>query len=120
VRIPFSKALTEEGHGGQTYTLTGPALISFYDVAEDLSKTLGREVNYVGISLELSKKFMLHMNLLEWVADALNEYFEAYSEGYGDFTTNEVERLMGRLAASYKKFASAFARVFGGDQSHSW
>ena len=102
------------------YTLTGPAAISFYEVAEAPSEVLGKEVSFFDVPLEVAKKAMLNMCIPEWRADALNEYAKVHSEGYGDFTTNEVERLMGRLAASYKKFASAFARVFGGDQSQSW
>jgi uncharacterized protein YbjT (DUF2867 family) len=31
-----AKVLTEEGHEGAVYTLTGPAAISFYEVAEAL------------------------------------------------------------------------------------
>ena len=35
------------------------------------------------------------MGISEWVADALNEYFRAFSEGLGDFTTRDVEALTG-------------------------
>ena len=44
-----AKILTEDGHQGQTYTLTGPASISFHDVAAGLSKALGKEVRYVDV-----------------------------------------------------------------------
>ena len=46
------KVLTEDGHEGKTYTLTGPASISFHDVAAGLSKAgaiLGKQVNYVDV-----------------------------------------------------------------------
>ncbi len=33
-----AKVLTEDGHEGKAYTLTGPAAISFYDVAQALSE----------------------------------------------------------------------------------
>src|SRR5215212_4755864 len=35
-----AKVLTEEGHEGKAYTLTGPAAITFYDVAQALSAVL--------------------------------------------------------------------------------
>jgi uncharacterized protein YbjT (DUF2867 family) len=60
-----AKVLTEEGHDGEVYTLTGPAAISFYDVAAALSEILGKEVSYVGISLEKAKEAMLSMGLSE-------------------------------------------------------
>src|ERR687889_770285 len=50
-----AKALTEQGHEGKVYTLTGPAAISLHDVAEALSDVLGKEVSYVNISLEKAK-----------------------------------------------------------------
>jgi uncharacterized protein YbjT (DUF2867 family) len=109
-----AKVLTEVGHGGEVYTLTGPAAISFYDVAQTLSEVLGKEVRYVPISLEKAKEAMLSRGIPEWRADALNEYAKAHSEGYSDWTTDDFERLTGHAATSYKKFASDFAQVFRG------
>src|SRR5215208_1640737 len=109
-----AKVLTEEGHEGKTYTLTGPAAISFYDVAETLSEVLGKVVGYIPIPLERAKEAMLNMGIPEWVADALNEYAEAHSDGYSDWTTNDFERLTDHPATSYKEFANDFERAFRG------
>ena len=108
------KVLTEDGHEGKTYTLTGPASISFHDVAAALSKALGKQVNYVDVPLETARKGMISMGLPEWIADAFGEYFTAFGEGYGDFITPDVENIIGRPARSYDTFASDFAQVFGG------
>src|SRR5215213_1255624 len=51
-----AKVLSEEGHQGEVYTLTGPATISFYDVAQELSEILGKDVSYIPISLEKVKE----------------------------------------------------------------
>lgn len=109
-----AKVLTEEGHEDKTYTLTGPAAISFHDVAEALSGVLGKEVSYVSITPERAKEAMLGRSIPEWVADALNEYAKAHSKGYSDWTTDDFERLTGHPATSYSKFASDFERVFRG------
>jgi len=109
-----AKVLTEEGHEGKTYTLTGPAAISFHDVAEALGEVLGKEVTYVPIPQEKAKEAMLGRGIPEWVADALNEYAKAHSEGYSDWTTGDFERLTGHLATSYKEFANDFERAFRG------
>jgi uncharacterized protein YbjT (DUF2867 family) len=109
-----AKVLTEEGHEGEVYTLTGPAAISFYNVAQALSEVLGKEVSYAPIPLEKAKQAMLDMGLSEWRADVLIEYAKAHSEGYSDFTTEEVEQLTGHPATSYKTFANDFERVFRG------
>jgi len=109
-----AKALTEEGHEGKVYTLTGPAAISFYEVAKALSEVLGKEVRYVDISLEDAKRAMLNRGFPEWRVDVLIEYAKAHSEGYSDFTTEDFKQLTGHPATSYKKFASDFERMFRG------
>ena len=107
------KVLTENGHEGKTYTLTGPESITFHDVAAGLSKALGKPVSYVNVPLEAARQGMVGMGLPEWTADAFGEYLTAFSEGYGDFTTPDVENVTGHPARSYETFASDFAEVFG-------
>ena len=108
------KVLTEDGHEGKTYTLTGPASISFHDVAAGLSKALGKQVNYVDVPIDAARQAMISMGLPEWIADAFGKYFEVFSEDYGDFTTPDVEKVTGHPARSYETFARDFAEVFGG------
>ena len=55
------KVLTEDGHEGKTYELTGPASISFHEVAAGLSKALDKEVKYVDVPLEAGTKAMVGM-----------------------------------------------------------
>ena len=100
-----AKVLTEDGHEGKTYNLTGPASISFHDVAAGLSKVLGKEVKYVDVPLEAGREAMVGMGLPEWIADAFGEYFKAFSEDYGDFTTPDVENITARPPRSYETFA---------------
>src|SRR5262245_1114633 len=40
-------ALTEDGHAGQVYEVTGPRLLTFADAATELSRVTGRQVRYV-------------------------------------------------------------------------
>jgi uncharacterized protein YbjT (DUF2867 family) len=109
-----ARVLTEDGHEGKTYTLTGPAAISFYDVAEALSEVLDKEVGYLPIPPEKAKEAMLDRDIPGWMADALNEYAMAHSEGYSDWTTDDVERLTGHPATSYREFATDFQLLFRG------
>ena len=107
------KALTEDGHEGKSYTLTGPSAVSFHEVAAALSEALGKQVDYVNVPLEATRDGMVGLGLGEWFADAMMEYFRAFSDGYGDFATNDVEKVTGNLPRSYKTFARDFAQVFG-------
>ena len=109
-----AKVLTEDGYQGKTYALTGPASISFHDVAAGLSKALDKEVKYVDVPLEAGREAIVGMGLSEWFADAMTEYFRAFSEGLGDFTTSDVEELTGHQARSFETFARDFAQAFSG------
>ena len=111
------KVLTEDGHEGKTYTLTGPAAISFHEVAAGLSKALGKQVNYVNVPIEAAREAMIGIGLPKWTADAFGEYMTAFSEGYGDFTTPDVENVTGHAARSYETFAHDFAEAFGGTRT---
>ena len=109
-----AKVLTEYGHQGQTYTLTGPASISFHEVAATLSRVLSREGKYIDVPPEAAREGMVAMGLSAWFADALNEYFRAFSKGLGDTVTHAVQEVTGHPARSYETFVHDFAEVFGG------
>ncbi len=106
------KVLTEDGHEGKSYNLTGPASISFHDVAAALSQALGKQVNYVNVPLEAAREGMIGMGMSEWFADAMVGVFQTL-RCYGDFTTPDVENVTGHPARSYETFARDFAQVFG-------
>ncbi len=109
------KVLTENGHEGKEYALTGPASISFDDVAAGFTEAIGKQVNYVDVPVEAARQGMINIGLPEWMADALGEYTIAFSEGYGDFTTDDVRSVTGSPARSFDAFARDFAQVFGGE-----
>ncbi len=106
--------LTTKGHESQTYVLTGPALLSFHDVACGLSKALGKEVKYVNVPPEAARAALIGMGLSEWVADAYGKYFENYRKGGSAGPTHDVEKLTGHPPRSYETFARDFAPYFGG------
>jgi uncharacterized protein YbjT (DUF2867 family) len=92
--------LTEEGHAGGQYDLTGPEAISNADVAAKLSTALGRSVNYVDVPDNAVREALLKAGLNPWFADALVGLFEDYrhsgTDGYASAVTDTVERLTGR------------------------
>ena len=81
-------------------------------MAAGLSKALGKHVKYVDVPLEAAREAMLGMGLPEWIADAFPEYFKAFSEGYGDFTTPDVEKVTGHPARSYESPRCSAAQFF--------
>jgi uncharacterized protein YbjT (DUF2867 family) len=105
--------LTSEGHAGQEYVLTGPASISFHDVAAALSAALSKPVQYVDVPLEAGKQAMLALGMPEWITDGFVELLADFSMNWGDRVSPAVEQLTGRPGRSIDEFARDFAAVFG-------
>src|SRR5208282_6251191 len=55
-------------HAGKTYWLTGPELLSNYDVAAVLSKLLGRTITYRELTVEENQDAMIRAGVPEPVA----------------------------------------------------
>ena len=45
-------ALTEDGHEGRLYELTGPRLLTFAEAAAEIAAATGREIAYVPITFD--------------------------------------------------------------------
>ncbi|HLM81808.1 MAG TPA: SDR family oxidoreductase [Terriglobales bacterium] len=107
-----AKALTENGHQGKTYVITGPEALSYDDVARKLSTALGRPVKYVNITPEDFKKSLLGWGIPEFMADGLNEFFAAIRAGYCAVVTNTVEEVAQRKPIRFDNFVRDFADAF--------
>ncbi len=83
-------------------------------MAETLSKVLEKEVKYVNVPPEAAKEGMLGIGMPEWITDGIIELAGALSEGIGDYTTDDFEKMTGHQPNSYETFARDFAQVFGG------
>jgi uncharacterized protein YbjT (DUF2867 family) len=97
-------ALTEPGHAGERYDVTGPAALSYTDVAEMLSTALGRQISYVDAPDEAVRQALRSAGLSEWFAGALVGLYQDYrrsgTDGYAARVTDTVSRLTGRPSRS--------------------
>lgn len=99
-----SVVLTEDGHAGAHYDITGPEALSYYDVASRLSSVWGREIRYVDVADDAVRASLLAVGLDEWFAGALVGLYQDYrrsgTDGYASVMTDTVERLTGVAARS--------------------
>lgn len=89
-------ALTEEGHLGKTYELTGPSAISYEELARTLSDKLGKEVRHQQVPDDDARAAMLGMGMGEWLVGGLVELFEVYRAGYASGVQSGVTDASGR------------------------
>jgi uncharacterized protein YbjT (DUF2867 family) len=106
-------ALTEDGHEGRTYVLTGPRAITYEQVAEDLSRATGRSVEFVDIPDEAARQGMLEQGMPEFLVDFLVGMFQALRDGMAAETTDTVRELTGREPRDFADFAREHAALFG-------
>lgn len=101
-------ALTEEGHGGELYEVTGPRPMSFAEMAAELSRAAGREIRHVPIGFD-----EFHANIArsggEFVADVFTAIARETLDGRNAHATDGVMRALGRGPRDFADFARGAA-----------
>lgn len=106
-------ALTEPGHEGKTYTLTGPQALSYGEVASVLGQVAGKPVEYVPVSSEQSRQSLLQLGVPPWLADRLVELDEqVYAKGYAAVVSPDIEQVTGRPARRFADMAAEHRELF--------
>jgi uncharacterized protein YbjT (DUF2867 family) len=103
-------ALTDEGHSGKVYELTGPEALSYSQAADELSQILGKKIVYPAPSPQEYKQTLLGSGAPEFVADYMIEITDLVRQGHAARTTDHVEQLLGRRPHSFRQ---ASERIFG-------
>jgi len=102
-------ALTQPGHAGELYELTGPRLLTLAEVAEALSTATGRTIQYRPVP---------HDAFVQGVADAgapqdvlwmLDYLFATVLDGRNAYLTDGVQRALGRAPKDFADFAKEMA-----------
>jgi uncharacterized protein YbjT (DUF2867 family) len=104
--------LTQPGHDGKTYVLSGPAAVTYEEIAADVSEAIGKKVTYVPITPEQFLDGLTSTGVPQWMASGLGELYALYRTGAGATVTNEVEALAGRPAIPFAQFARDYAGAF--------
>lgn len=99
------KSLTEKGHEGKVYDITGPQALSFHEVAAVLSKVLGKTVEYVPVPNEAAKQGMLQAGMPPWNAAAVAEIMSVFATGKYAFVTSTVEEVTSHKPITFEQFA---------------
>ncbi|GAB5483219.1 MAG: NAD(P)H-binding protein [Parasphingorhabdus sp.] len=102
-------ALTEAGHGGQIYEVTGPRLMTMADVATDLSRATGRQIDYIDIPHEAFIAEITNSGAPKDVVWILDYLFSTILDGRNAHLTNGVERALGRTPKDFADYAREIA-----------
>lgn len=109
-----AKVLTEPGHESKSYDITGPEALTHADMADQLSKAVGKTIKYLDVPPDDMRKALLGFGMPAWQADGLVEDYDHYRRGEATMVTQTVRDITGREATSFFQFAKDYAGRFLG------
>jgi len=105
-------ALTQAGHEGATYTLTGPEAITHSQIAAAVTAAVGRTVRFIDVPPEAFADSIREL-LPPWQVDGLLEDYAHYRRGEAAAVSPAVAQITGTAARSIEQFARDYAAAFG-------
>ena len=115
-------ALTEAGHEGKKYVLTGPEALSNHDIAKKFSNALHKEIRYVDVSKQQAEDSMRNMGMPQWMIQIYSELFEICKAGYVSTITSDVKEVLKKEPRSFDQFVrdhlGAFSEAGYGAVAH--
>lgn len=105
-------SLTEDGHEGRIYNLTGPEALTHAEMAERLSKAVGRPITFVDAPEDAMLGALAHAGLPAWQAEGLVEDYAHYRRGEAAAIRSGVRDATGALPRTFNDFASDYAAAF--------
>ncbi len=105
-------AASPAAHVGKTYSLTGPELLSYADVAAVLSQVLGRPIVFSERTIEEDKQALMSVGVPEPIAAMNAHAVSLIAEGDAAWLSEDVPAVLGRPARTFAQFATDHAAAF--------
>ncbi|WP_431869725.1 NmrA family transcriptional regulator [Nocardiopsis eucommiae] len=105
------RSLTEDGHAGELYEMTGPRALTFTEVGAVLGAATGRPVEHRAVAPEEFVAGATADGLPEEVADALVALFSEVLDGRNAAPSDGVRRALGRPAGGFEEYVAGAARA---------
>ena len=107
-----ARVLTQSGHNGQSYELTGSELLSMGEMVQVIAKALGKPLSYKDIPPFAAKMFMLKNGMDKKLVNALMEMMAYLRKNKGAVVTDTVEQILGRPPRSFEAWCNEHVDLF--------
>ncbi len=104
-------ALTEPNSEGKVYTLSGPEALTYGELANELSKVLGRLIRHISLSPLDLKNGMLTEGMSEEIADRMLDLERYYREGQASLITGDIKQVTGRDPTPFAQYVRDYAAL---------
>ncbi len=95
-----AKVLTESGHEGKSYSLTGPEALSYQDAAQLLTKVTGKTVAYPEPSPEEYASVLKAAGAPDFIAPYMSAVYGVIRSNEAADISHDIEQVTGKKAAS--------------------
>jgi uncharacterized protein YbjT (DUF2867 family) len=107
------RALTEDGHAGRRYDLTGPELVTQADQVAQIGEAIGRDVRWAEVAPETARAQLIEAWGDPAFVDGALTYWASLLD-HPEPVTGAVEQVTGRPARTFRQWARDHAADFGG------
>lgn len=101
--------LTDPRHAGASYEVTGPRLLSFYDVADELSRATGRTITYTPVTVEAFVAEQVAQGVPEEWAQMLAGLYGDIASGALASVSADVAEVLGTPPRDFTNYAAVAA-----------
>lgn len=91
-----AESLTSDRHVDRLYEVTGPRLLTMFDVAAEISEKTGRDVRYVPVTGDEFASILRAEGLPDDVAAGIADLFTQVLDGRGAYLSDGVQQALGR------------------------
>lgn len=104
--------LLGEGHQGKIYELTGPRLMNFKEVIDEIAEASGRDLKFIPITLPEYVQAMKEQGVpgdVIWLIEYL--FTEVLDNEENQVVTGDIEKLLGRKPIDFSTYATETAKT---------
>jgi uncharacterized protein YbjT (DUF2867 family) len=109
-------ALTQDGHVGQLYELTGPRLWTFAEAIAELARATGRDIRFSSVTPDAYRAALVDAQLPVEIIDLVLYLFTTVLDGRNTPIADGVQRALGRPPGDFSDYVkrTAATGVWGG------
>lgn len=98
-------ALTQDGHSGKLYEMTGPQALTFAEQVAEISRATGRDIRHVEVSTEEYRAALEASDMPPEYVNLVMYLFATVLDGRNTPVTDGVQQALGRPPRSFSEFA---------------
>lgn len=103
-------ALMEAQHNGRIYELTGPRLLTFKEIMDDISRETGRNIHFVPVTMQAYKKMLEEAGIPDDYIWLINYLFtEVLAREENSVISTDIEKVLGRKATDFSDYVKSTA-----------